>query len=262
MKFNKIIPFTLAIVVLAACEKVISVDLNSAAPQLVIEGEVTNAAGPYQVKLSKTVNFSSSNVFPPVSGAMVQITDTGGATDVLTETSPGIYSTHTLLGKPGKTYSLSVTAEGKQYSAVSTMPAPVNLDSITFEKTSFFNNKRTYAVVNFQDPVGLGNYYRFTEYINGVVVPAAFVIEDRLSDGKYVSRTLFSDTANLVNGDNLSIRMNCIDESNYSYFRTYRIVTSNDNRSASPANPNSNISNGALGYFSAHTVQTKQVTVH
>jgi len=262
MKLNQIVLFIFVIAAVCSCEKVISVDLNSAAPQLVIEGEITNTAGPYQVKLSKTVNFSNSNVFPAVSGAAVKITDNTGAADVLTETSPGIYITHTLAGKPGNTYSLSVTAEGKLYNATSTMPALVPLDSVTLERTSFFNNKRTYAVVNFQDPPGLGNYYRFTEYINGIVVPGPFLIEDRLSDGKYVSRTLFSDTSNVVNGDKISIRMNCIDENNYSYFRTYRIVTSNDNRSASPANPNTNISNGALGYFSAHTVQTKQVTVH
>jgi hypothetical protein len=261
MKRNKIFLFILIIIGTYSCEKVISIDLNSAAPQVVIQGEITNEAGPYHVKITKTVNFSTNNVFPAVSGATVKITDNAGAADKLTETSPGIYTTNTIDGKPGNTYSLSVTAEGKEYTATSTMPAMVPFDSISFEKTNFFNDKRTFAMVNFQDPPGLGNYYRFTQYVNGKVVPDAFVIEDRLSDAKYISRSLYTDTSKLKTGDNLLINMNCIDANIYNYFRTYRLVTSNDNQSASPANPIGNISNGALGYFSAHTIQSKQTIV-
>lgn len=261
MKLNKTSLFLLVMISVYSCEKVIQVDLNSAAPQIVIEGEITNANGPYKVKISKTVNFSSDNVFPPVSGAVVKITDNTGFTESLAETSPGTYATHSIAGKPGNTYSLLVLAEGKQYTAVSTMPQPVNFDSVTIEKTRIFNNTQISAVVNFKDAPGLGNYYQFIEYLNGVYLPETFVLEDRLSDGKYISRSLFSDSSDLKTGDNLLVKMYCIDANVYSYMRTFRQVTSNDNQSASPANPNTNISNGALGYFSAHTIQTKQVTI-
>lgn len=260
MKLNKILLFLLVIFAYS-CEKVIQVDLNSAAPQVVIEGDITNAAGSYQVRISKTVNFSSGNVFPPVSQAVVKITDDTGAIDSLIETSPGTYITRSITGKPGKTYTLSVTVEGKQYSAVSTMPQPINLDSVTIEKTKIFNNTHVSAVVNFKDPIGLGNYYQFTEYLNGKLLPEVFALEDRLSDGKYVSRALFSDSSDFKDGDNIAVKMYCIDKNVYDYIRTFRRVTNNGNQSASPANPISNLSNGALGYFSAHTTQTKQVTV-
>ncbi len=61
------------------CKKVIQIDLNSAAPRIVIEGNITDAPGPYQVWLSTTVNFSASNSYPPISGATVQITDSNAA---------------------------------------------------------------------------------------------------------------------------------------------------------------------------------------
>src|SRR5436305_10635659 len=51
---------------LFSCTKVIQVDLNSANTNIVIEGIVSDAAGPYQVKLTQTVNFSDPNSFPPV----------------------------------------------------------------------------------------------------------------------------------------------------------------------------------------------------
>ncbi|HEY4334382.1 MAG TPA: DUF4249 family protein, partial [Puia sp.] len=65
----------MAAMTLAACKKVINVNLNNSTPQLVIEGEVTNARGPFQVRISKTVDFSADNVYPPVTNAQVFLTD-------------------------------------------------------------------------------------------------------------------------------------------------------------------------------------------
>src|SRR5215469_14999141 len=123
----------LPMVVLAACKKVIQVDLNSIAPQIVIEGEVTNGPAPYFVKISKTVDFSSSNDFPPVTDAVVQLTDTtNGISDSMIEASPGLYRSIEVGGVPHHTYRLDVAIDGKRYTAVSTMPQPVRLDSVTF----------------------------------------------------------------------------------------------------------------------------------
>ena len=72
---------------LFSCTKVVNINLNSANPNIVIEGIVGDAPGPYQVNITQTVNFSDPNVFPPVTGATVKITDsTTGITDSLKET--------------------------------------------------------------------------------------------------------------------------------------------------------------------------------
>src|ERR1700722_927346 len=90
-------------VLLYSCKKVIQIDLNSAAPQIVIEGNITDTTGPYLVTISKTVNFSASNSFPPVQGATVQITDSMTAqTYAMTESTPGsYYSIGALRGQSG-----------------------------------------------------------------------------------------------------------------------------------------------------------------
>ena len=250
---------------LIGCKKVIQLDLNSAAPQIVIEGEITNANGPYQLTINTTVNFSASNTYPPVSGATVQVTDSNMArTFTMGESSPGIYTTSAFQGQPGHTYQLSVTAGGDVYTASSTMPAGVRLDSLSFVDNPDFNNKKSIdAVVNFQDPPGLGNDYQFVETLNGKRLPDIFVFEDRLSDGKYIRQTLYNDTTTLQTGQTLQVDMYCIDKNIYSYFFSlFRVTGGNGFRSASPANPNSNLSNGALGYFSAHTVSTKELVVY
>src|SRR5579871_6752178 len=128
----------------AACKKVVDLHLNDAAPQIVIEGEVTNTKGPYSVKISKTVNFSADNVYPPVMGAAVTITDstTGKSETLVPGADSGTYLTQHLIGTPNHTYTLNVTVDGKQYTATSRMPVPVFLDSVTFALNFDFSNKQ------------------------------------------------------------------------------------------------------------------------
>src|ERR1700739_1121707 len=95
-----------ALVILAAgvssCQKVINIDLNSANPDIVVDAEVMDNAGPYTVNLTQTVNFSDNNVFPAVNGASVLISDNAGNSELLTETSPGNYTTSHLQGMDGR----------------------------------------------------------------------------------------------------------------------------------------------------------------
>jgi Domain of unknown function (DUF4249) len=252
------------IIPLFSCKKVITVKLNNAPTQIVIIGEVTDAAGPYTVSLNSSVDFSQPNSYPPVSGAQVVISDDAGLSDTLTETSPGIYNTHTYWrGFPGNSYKLTVVASGKSYAAVSTMPLPVPLDSVTFQSTADAGGKsRIEAVVNFDDQPGIANYYQFTESVNDTAINKIFIFQDRLSDGKYITQPLDTDSTDLSPGDQLTVNMYCIDENTFSYFAQLRqLLNANPFNEVTPANPTNNWTNGALGYFSAHTIQTKQVVV-
>lgn len=246
---------------LFSCKKIVSLKLNNVPAAIVIQGEVTNTQGPYYVVITKPVDFYANDSFPPVDDATVVITDGHGNIDSLTESGPGVYATHSLQGFPGVSYHLSVTSQGVTYTATSTMPMPVPLDSISFESSTAFGRTRISAIADFQDPARVKNYYQFIEYINGVRLSKdLFVFDDRLSDGKYIDYTLFNDSTYIRQGDALQVNMYCIDSAVYNYF--FQLFQSGGagsfNTSASPANPSSNISNGAYGYFSAHTVSEQQ----
>jgi len=249
---------------LSGCTKVINLSVPNAAAQLVIQGNVTNAPGPYQVMINSTVPFTAENSFPAVDGAVVTITDNTGVYDSLVETSSGVYTTQgNWQGQPGNTYTLHVTYNGVGYVGTSTMPQPVSLDSVTFDQITRLKKVVIEAVPNFQDPPGVQNYYQFTETINGELFNKIFVFDDRLSDGKYVRQPLADDSAHLALGDYVAVSMYCVDENTYTYFRelaqqqntgTFDAVLFTD---VAPSDPGSNLSGGVLGYFSAHTVQTK-----
>jgi hypothetical protein len=247
---------------LCSCQKTVTLPLDTAPSQIVINGEVTDQPGPYTVSINKSVGFYQLNSFPAVSGAAVSISD-GQITDTLTETTAGIYTTHTLQGRSGATYTLNVKVGNSSYSASSTMPASVQLDSVTFDHSSRFRKDQINPQANYQDPPGVKNYYQFTLTINGVpFTKDLFPFDDRLSDGKYIVQTLRMDSSYLVVGDQLKVGMYCIDENVYNYFNQLQQALGINNLGVSPANPSSNINNGAYGVFSAHTVSSKTVTVY
>jgi hypothetical protein len=248
-----------ALLLLSACTKVIDVDLNSKDPQIVIEANISDQPGPYTVNITQTVNFSETNVFPGVSGAVVTIADDLGNTETLVETSPGIYQTATTQGVPGRTYYLNVVANNETYTAQSTMPAAVSLDTLLLEESFAFGSSFYYVFPIYQDPAGKGNRYRCIQTINTRRVSEIFLFDDELSDGLVNGQPILNFSDSLGTGDSLTIELQCIDKPVYLYF--FSLLQTVSGQTGAPANPVSNISNDALGYFNAHTSRKKYVII-
>lgn len=246
------------VVFITACKKVINVDINNVLPQIVIEAVVNNAT-PATVTISKTVNFSASNIFPSVTGATVIIKDNAGNSFSLLPVAAGVYQNNNLIGVPGRTYTLNITAEGINYTAVSTMPTQVNLDTLLQDKIVFGTKYIKIVQPQYTDPVAIQNYYLFTETINNRVNKMIFVWDDRLSNGGISTRPLIESDSTINAGDIIKVEMECIDKSTYTYFRGLQDLQSN---AATPVNPTSNIVGGVLGYFSANTSQIKQIKMN
>jgi len=244
----------------SSCQKVITPPLSNSAPQLVIEGAVSDTTGPYYVNISKSVSFYADNTYPNVSGASVMITDqTAGVNDLLTETSAGIYTTHSIIGTPGHTYQLQVVLNGKNYTAVSTMPLPVTLDSITFDYTSVKNMIQ--PIVNYQDPAVFVNCYKYNITVNGVKLKRFQTDEDLLMNGKYIRTDLVTDTGAIKKNDQVLVNLIGVDKGAYNFLQEAESIAFYNDQLATPATPTSNISGGCLGYFSAQTVSSKSKTV-
>jgi hypothetical protein len=245
---------------LTNCEKVIDLDLKTAASQLVIEGNLADDGRPCQVTLNRSTNYTDTNNFQAVRGATMTLTDNAGGQEVLRESTstPGQYAGATLLGVPGRTYTLRVETGGTAYVATSTLPAPVvPFDRLSTQLSAVGN--RIQAVVEFNDPAGQPNSYLYRQYRN-----------DQFNDGKKVTQVLRNmgppndpnDLNKLVSGDSLRVEMQNIDAGVYEYFRTLNLIlTTNPATATTPANPTSNFSGGVLGYFSAHSRRVRTIKV-
>jgi hypothetical protein len=247
---------------LTACQKVIDLKLRDASGKYVIEGNVTNLPGPYQVTIGKTGAVTSDYSLQGVSQANVSIRDNSGNADTLLEVQPGVYQTKSLQGVEGRTYYLNISVGGSTFTASSEMPYRVNLDSL-YVVTVFNFSKTVKAVVPvYTDPVGQGDSYRFNETINGVLDKTLYYSNDDFTDGKTSTFDLLrpDPDSTLHVKDNVSVEMQCIDKAIYKYWYSLDQSSTGDG-STMAANPVTNITGGALGYFSAHTSQTKSLVV-
>ncbi len=247
-----------------SCEKVINIDLKDSNPIIVIEGELNEGDSLHTIKISKSTLFGGLNTFPNVKGAVVTISDEFGASEVLTEVSEGVYSStqFKIKGLEGRTYMLKVESEGKIYTSSSTIPKRVNLDYIFFIDNNFAGNGAKSPVPIRHDPAGFQNNYLFDLYIKSAKDNLGWVkdstvmpIDDVYSDGVETQQPLFGTIRAFLPKDSVRITMKCIDRNVYKYF--FSLSLNDPQRgSATPSNPISNISGGALGYFSAQTKQT------
>ena len=240
------------LVLLFSCEKVIHLDLKNAGAKIVIQGNVYDQPGPYTVKISSSVSFDASSSYPPITGARVVISDNINQSELLTESSSGTYVTSKLKGLPGRTYTLSVKTGTDSYQASAVMPYAVGIDSIYFATSPFSGEVQT--AISFRDPIFSVDYYRMVYFINKIQQKPFYVIDDELFPGVQIHYALSSRNSDikLKQGDQVMVWLESVDPGVYEYFRT---AGSDSGESASPANPVSNISNGALGYFNACTVR-------
>lgn len=256
--------FLLVVMIIAAltsCQRVIDIKVKNDVSLPVIEGKITNQSGVQTITISKSIDYDAANVYPAVTGASVTVTNAGKAY-VFTETKPGQYTNSAIRGKSGQSYQLSVKIGDNVYTSASTMPDMVVLDSVGLTGITVGTKLVRNVSAFYRDPPNAVNRYRFLMFVNNVQVKAVFAADDYLTNGRYVNTTLYQTDITLNPGDKVDVEMDCIDKAVYDYFFNLSHQGGNSpNDSATPSNPTSNITGGALGYFSAHTVQKKSLVV-
>lgn len=259
-----------SLLLLTGCEKEIDLDLEDQSGNIVIEANVTDQPGPYQVKITKSVAFTENNSYPVISNALVILSDNNGQTETLNYMGQGIYETTAFTTASGRTYTLKITAEGKEYTAKSTMPQPVLLDDL-LQDSFLVGGELSYTLLPvFTDPPMLGNRYLFSYTLNNNPNKTFEAFSDNVNNGMLNQRPLLlpnddedGESEKTKVGDTIKVEMQCIDTNVFTYFSSLLQIIDGGGPGGgiTPSNPPSNISNGALGYFSAHTVSKKSYVI-
>jgi hypothetical protein len=265
-QFRYILVFIACVLCFSSCEEVIELKLDTASEKFVVEAQLTNQAGGAKVLISKTKSYSSANEFVGVSGATVEIEDQQGVVTRLNESNDkGVYNHLTLKGMPNLSYQLKIVVNGQTFTASCLMPAIVPLEDVYPYELNLFDGPRLFTQVKYNDPAGVKNFYRFIEYKNGIYTKSIIAANDEFTDGRTVNQTIFpfefTEESKLKKGDKIKLEFLTIDEPIYRYWFSVDNGAQGGSDSAAPANPVSNIKGGAIGYFSAHTLQSKEYTV-
>jgi hypothetical protein len=249
------------------CQKVINVDLNEAAPKIVIEGLINDRRGPYSISITRSGSYFNQPVLPTVSDAKVIISDDFGITDSLSEVAPGFYVTSKTRGFPGRTYTLKVISDDIEYTGTSTMLSHVSIDSLTLVKSEIQRfdlsgneqNSDQYEIhCFFKDPLEK-NFYRIRVLKNDSINTQSY----RLYDDQYTNGLVTEfRVSNAEAGNTYRIELLSIDKATYDYYRTLAdLIYTNPFFGSTPANPDSNLSNGSLGYFGTAAISSRTVII-
>lgn len=263
--------FSLAIL-LSSCEEVINIDLNSAEPRLVVEGQIYKDSV-CRVRLTETTNYFSDEEAVSVEDAVILLTSQD-TSEVLEYLEEGYYYGKTIIGTEGESYTLRISVNENIYEATSTMP----------EKTSFVfvgsTSDTTHSIYNpmgkkvitigcvFIDDPDRDNFY-FIQFIrDGKLLDPAFYLmsENNSNVGSFENRNdtlIFAESIFDVESGEARVELFSVDENTFNYFWQLNDILFWKRRylPPSPYNPKSNISNGALGYFAAWGYDFEDVTI-
>jgi len=272
MRSMKYIFFLVTLIVLTSgCTEKIDLKLDNTEPRLVVEGIITTDTTIQFVRLSQSGDFFTDKMLPGVTGAKVTLYDGTREFELKeTESNNGYYITpFDYHGVPGRNYTLTIknvdiNEDGisETYKAESYMNPVTNVDSI---KIIYEDSWDFWKVLLFAyEPADVNpNYYMFSLLVNDTLytdqLTEVTIFDDRFIDGEYANGVWVhsfynnNDDTSLNVGDTVSLRMSCIPEDFYKYIIALQEETRTNIPlfSGPPANLPGNISNGALGYFTA-----------
>lgn len=276
-----------------ACERAIDFKLDDVSPKLVVEATIENGRAPVVV-LSNSLGFFSTINPATLANSFVRNAEVYVSNGTLTHrlkefpVTLGSYSgyyysndpaspANAFVGELNGQYSLRIVVNGKEYTAVTTIPAITKrVDSLYWKPAPPGNDTDKVAVMGrFYDPPGLGDYVRYFTKRNNEPFFAGYisVYDDQVIDGSsydvQVERGFernyggsSSGFSYFDKGDTVTLKLCNIDRQHYDFWRTMEYAYVNGgNPFSTPTKVMSNIQGGGLGYFGGLAAQYHSIII-
>lgn len=263
-----------------SCEETITLDLDQVEEKVIIDGLITTDNTNHYVKISRSAGFYEDGDTEKVRNAVVTISSNNGSTYNFVHNPSNLdslngyyYSATPFSGEIGATYNLSVQLDGELYEATDQIMPIGSIDSLTYELSEDANNGDFeldvpgpyYAVFfNAMEPQETVDYYLFKFYRNGKRV-LEFGTDVYYSDDELLGEEV--DNLEIASyyalGDSVTVEMMSLSREGFIYFQDLSAVLNNDGGMFGPipANPRTNLTNGALGFFQASAVDRSSVVI-
>lgn len=247
----------------SSCEKVIDVDLNSADPQTVFEGNLKEGADTVWFYMSQTADYFGKGEPPKLEGAQIEFTDADGTIFTAQSAGNGAYFVAGINSSADANYTVKVDYDGFTTIGESYLPEVVLLDTVRvfYGEAEGFLPEGYRIRVTFQEPGNRDNYYRMVVRINGEVEGDYILFEDQFLQGSYFSTDL--SFYELEVGNLVEVELRSIDSRVYKYYQTLdAILGQNGPPGIAPANPITNLDGEIqLGYFGTYSASAITDTV-
>ena len=270
------------VLVLAACERVVGLDVPEGPRRLVIEARlervIVRVNGNQSITLTTTAPYFGDAPPPPATGATVRVADDAGAVVTFVESAPGRYTTNQLIVRIGAEYLLTITFEGQNYESTEVAQTVAPIDSLYLESPKpgrFSGTDGVRATIDLVDPPGLGNFYLWDQFIDGVRVlgpDSSFkyrmVAMDDAVDGLTITGFQPYEGIDIPVGSTVLMRQIGLSERLFRYYFAFSDQVSSDGSpfAVPAASVRGNVSNVTdprrfpLGYFSVAEVAEATAT--
>jgi len=302
MKYVKLL-IAICTISLIACEKEIDFELPEVDKKIVVEGKIEQGLPPF-VMLTKTVGYFEDTDINTLQSLFIHnatVTVSNGTfTETLTEICTSeiedsllptvaeligvtlneletfgfcLYTTlnPAMFGEVGKSYALTIEAEGKTLTSTTTIPTLVYMDSYYYKDQPGYSDYG-YLWFKLNDPPIVNNAYRiFTKRgeQDEIFIPAngsvfddhffnglnfeAFIFRGHINDSKDPAD--YSETADYFHqGDTIIIKFCSIDQPHFEFLSSFEIASfNNGNPFVAPAQVQTNIE-GGLGVWGGYGV--------
>lgn len=272
-----------AVVLFSACEKEVNLELPDAETKVVVEGVIENGQHPYVVLTRSSSYFAPvgewvDNLF--IEDATVVVSD-GTMSDTLLLTLDYeifaplpflVYKSNNIVGEVGKTYDLTIIAEGKTLTASTTITTPVALDSLWFQPDPGADfDTLGYVWAQLTDPTEQGNNYAWFSKHLGVdgrfLAPGGYTFDDKFFNGATITfpyqraggdrlQEDVEDQDSTIHpwfysqGDTIAIKFCTMDYAHYKFRDILEdVAQGGDNPFSSPATVPTNLGEDGLGYW-------------
>jgi hypothetical protein len=174
----------------------------------------------------------------------------------------------------GKTYNLNIHVVNDVITASTTIPEPVNIDSLHFAPPPGDPNDTLAQLRCFiSDPAGIRNFYRYFCATNNGALETAYssVTEDLFFDGKSFEFQLFNPATDNGDvepgefglyfvGDTITVKWCNLDEAHFNFWNTLEFNNNNEGPFSSYTRLDSNIE-GGLGIWGGYSVSYYKLPV-
>lgn len=269
-----IIKISIAIVTLItmlACEDVVNIDLDTAAPKLVIDAAIKWEKGTtgneQTIRLTTTSNFYTNEV-PKVTGATVSITDGTTIYDFVEVIGTGNYVCTNFNPVLNGTYTLTVIYNGQIYNATDTLYPTPDIESVEQTVTTGFGGEENVQVKFFyQDNGAEDNFYLIGFKNSTVSFPEYGVVDDEFFQGNQMFGLYIDD---LQTNDQLRLSLQGVSSRYANYMDKLLNIAGTDGGNpftTAPATLRGNIVNQTnpdnfpYGYFSLGEIDTEDYVI-
>ena len=247
---------------LVSCEEVINVDLDTAAPRLVIDASLKWEKGTdgstQKIKLTTTTGYFDQTI-PAVSNATVFVTNSSEQQFDFMEMLPGSgdYICTNFIPTLNENYTLTVIVNGNTYTATEKlMPVP-EIDKIEQKDDGGFGGGNIEIKFFYTDNGTTSDFYLSRAQLSRYSIPQYGVSNDKFYQGNQIS-DIYSNE-DIESGDTIDYTLSGISEGYFNYMQVLLSIAGNAGGGpfqSPPATVRGNIlnttdiNNYALGFFS------------